>query len=265
MNVTRLVAAKPWSELERNKKFEDVPLEKAMADLAKHENDRAKMNEESDSDRLVAAAESVARAAQKSSREHKGDAAVVKALDELAKLAVKRVKEIEAEDAQWKKAAAASKEKEEEDEKDEDDSDDGEDAPVDVALVRALMRKLPRETLPFAFGVVGSQGPRHLALHRKRAGAALARQLKTAGCKKVTFGTASAQGPTLLLSIEGPPLSGLKQQVKQYLADNKPMPCKSVQILKGGEGSEDEDDKRPRARTEKQVTTDEDGDMVVNL
>src|SRR6185295_14222777 len=96
--------------------------------------------------------------------------------------------------------------------------------------LRGLMRQLTKQDLPFAFGTVSDKGPRFMLLHKTKKGAALAKELRTAGCKKVTFGTASADASQLNLDVEGPSISGLGAQVKAFLAESKKMPFTKVSV-----------------------------------
>jgi hypothetical protein len=258
--ITDLTTCRPWLALQKQKGFDDDALVDAMDDVARLEKERVKNPADLDSAALYKAVRAVSVGAESAAKrcDKKTEGAIVKALEELGKLADLRMKEIMSESQARTRARK--------DREDDDGSKERGNVSGDADAVRSQMRALAKENLAFAFGVGADGGTAQLIFHRRVQGASLARILLGHGCKKATYGEASAKGPALQLRIDGPALSGLAALVKAYLADNAPMPCSSVTILKSDGAAEDVPAKpKAGARTQKQVSTNEDGDVVVDL
>ena len=171
------------------------------------------------------------------------DKAAIKAIESVQQEMASRLKAgaqmvKKGEDAQ---SAAQEKERQASSEEEAAEADDSKLA--DPKRTRALLKKLDKGAMEFAFAETAS-GQTVLALHKSKAGKGLAGDLKkdldVAG---LTFGSASAVDGVLTLDVQGKKLSALGQKVKKYLKDNKPMPFDQVKIVAGGKDVTDEGDK----------------------
>lgn len=100
-----------------------------------------------------------------------------------------------------------------------------EDKLFDPELHRHTLRRALRQDLVFAFAVGTRPADRMLALAARGNPAAFARLAKArSGGVKVCFGraqAASAEASTLVLTLDGPPVSGIEKAFVTYLREHK--------------------------------------------
>jgi peptidoglycan hydrolase-like protein with peptidoglycan-binding domain len=137
-------------------------------------------------------------------------------------------------------AKAKAKTKEAQRNKDAD-ADEAEDAPLlATKRLKALIKVAQKNPLPFACGYEGKNT--FFVLDRTRRGASLKSVLeKAAPCKGSTFGTARVEDGVLVLTVDGPPLTGLRKRVSDYLRGNQPLPVRKARIAGEPEVPDDDD------------------------
>jgi hypothetical protein len=130
------------------------------------------------------------------------------------------------------------------------DADDSADSPLGAAgypgyLLRALRRL---RTVPMNFGLVLGHRPEdhRLWLHRVMAPMALGHRLaQETGIHLMTCGIAAAnddRARTILLTVEGRQLPGLKRKAERMLRFHRPLPFQFVGLFAGGAEVEDIED-----------------------
>jgi len=130
------------------------------------------------------------------------------------------------------------------------EADEDGDSPFSVAGYPAYLLVTLRRlrTIPMHFSVVlGRKAEEHrLCLHRITAPMALGHRLiQETGIHLMTFGTAIADEDrprTILLTIEGRQLPGIKKKLERMLRLHRPLPFQHVALFAGGAEVEDIDD-----------------------
>jgi hypothetical protein len=132
-------------------------------------------------------------------------------------------------------------------------ADEDDDSPFSAAGYPAVLLVALRRlrTIPMHFGLVLGRLPEdhRLSLHRVTAGMALGHRLvQQTGLHLMTFGIAAAdddRARTVLLTIEGRQLPGIKKKMERMLRFHRPLPFQYVALFAGGAevaDIEDEDD-----------------------
>jgi peptidoglycan hydrolase-like protein with peptidoglycan-binding domain len=214
-----------WWDTVRPKSVRGKDLESALGQyekVARHVDD----DDPQTLDDLSSALTDVIDAATRTTREcdRSTDRDVISALQGLVGIAKR---ERERRDAQ-----AKAKSKETQRTKDADDDDaEAENAPLLAPKrLKALIKVAQKSPLPFACGYAGKVT--YFVLDRTRRGVSLKSALeKAAPCKGSTFGTARVEDGVLLLTVDGPPLTGLRKRVDEFLRGNQPLPVRKSQVV----------------------------------
>jgi hypothetical protein len=111
--------------------------------------------------------------------------------------------------------------------------------------LRAALKKLSTRSMNFAFGFKDPKTP-ILLLHATKTSRALAAELKTkAKAKKTASGAARADGKSLVLDVDGPPMSGMGRMVKALLKKERVSAFTDTRVTVGGAEEEDDGDDAP--------------------
>jgi peptidoglycan hydrolase-like protein with peptidoglycan-binding domain len=225
-----------WWDSVRPKSGRGRDLENALGDYEKVSK-RASDDDPQVLDDVSSSLKDVIDAATRAIREcdRTADREVVTKLQTLAGLA-KRERELC--DAKSKALAKVAQRNKNED---VDDEDDAEAPLLATKRLKALLKVAQKNPLPFACGYEGKET--FFVLDRTRRGASLKSALeKAASCRGSTFGTARVEDGVLLLTVDGPPLTGLRKRVSDFLRGNQPLPVRKARIAGEADVEENEND-----------------------
>ena len=130
--------------------------------------------------------------------------------------------------------------------------DGDETAAIPGGNLKDAFKRLPKGAMQFAFGLDESRRP-ILLMHKTRSARALRNDLKNKlKCKRAAHGKASAEGTTLRLDVEGPPLPAMDKAVKRLLREEKIDKFKKAavyEVAAGPDEAEQADQAAEDART----------------